>query len=217
MEANRNRKALEKKKFEYAQIRELTDYEIIRNLISPLDIASDKEDEVIRKILRALDGSAIDRYSFLSGKEEDQMLKNVLSSALEAGRRWPSRKLRQVRKPEDAYLEIRHYASRPQEQIIVIALNGAHEILFTEVVTIGTVSNTLAHPREIFANAILNRATGIILAHNHPSGCLKVSPEDASVTRRVIEAGLILGIAVLDHLIISQEGFISLKMKGLIP
>ena len=110
----------------------------------------------------------------------------------------------QIKTPDDAYAEIRHYATRPQENLIVMALNGAHEIIFTEVVSIGTVNMTYAHPREIFSNAVRSRATGIILAHNHPSGVLKASAEDVTLTKRVISCGQLLGITVLDHLIISE-------------
>lgn len=140
-----------------------------------------------------------------------------IAAALELGRRRNLRKSSKIKTPQDAYEEVKHYASRSQEHLIVIALNGAHEVIYTEVVTIGLVNMTVVHPREVFANAIKNRATGIILSHNHPSGIHEeASQEDITITKRIRNAGMILGIGLIDHIIISENGYMSFKEKGLL-
>lgn len=207
-----------KDRITYYGIKGLNDKELLKNLISPFCIAKEKEEVLLRNIIAILDKNTPLKFETLTAiPDMTQQMARLLISSLEIGRRWPARKNRQIRTPEDAYNEIRHYAERPQENLIVIALNGAHEIIYTEVVSIGTVNMTYAHPREIFSNAIMSRATGIIVAHNHPSGVLMVSSEDATLTKRILTCGQMLGIVVLDHLIISDHGFLSMKAKGIIP
>jgi DNA repair protein RadC len=77
-------------------------------------------------------------------------------------------------------------------------------------VSVGTVSRTLVHPREVFADAIASRASAVIVAHNHPSGNLNPSQEDLEITVRLKKAGDLLGIRLLDHLVFSEEGYVSL-------
>lgn len=134
----------------------------------------------------------------------------VISAALELGRRQNRSARRQIITPADLYPLIRHYAGRPQEQFLAAILNGAHEVLSINVVSVGTVSRTLVHPREVFADAIASRASAVIVAHNHPSGNLNPSQEDLEITARLKKAGDLLGIRLLDHLVFSEEGYVSL-------
>ena len=111
---------------------------------------------------------------------------------------------------------IQHFADRKQESFIVISLNGAHEVLAIRVVSIGLVNRTIVHPREVFADPIQDRAVAVIIAHNHPSGQLEPSDEDRNITRKLSEAGSIIGISVLDHLILSPNGgYLSFVESGL--
>ena len=139
-----------------------------------------------------------------------------IQAAIEFGRRRTRRVGRTVTAPDDIFREIHHYATREQEQLIVIILNGAHEIITTEVVTIGLLNKTIVHPREIFSEAISKRAASIAIAHNHPSGNLTPSDEDKIVTSRILRAGEILGIKVIDHLIFSTTGYYSFLEHGLL-
>ncbi len=133
----------------------------------------------------------------------------VIAAALELGRRRTARLARCIASPKDAYSEIKHFADRDQEQFIVIILNGAHEVIQSQIVTIGLVNRTLVHCREVFSIPIEKRATAIIIAHNHPSGNLTPSDEDIEVTKKLRLAGEILGIRVLDHLIITPTNYFS--------
>jgi DNA repair protein RadC len=96
----------------------------------------------------------------------------------------------------------------------VMTLNGAHEVGRVVVVSLGTLDRALVHPREVFSPAFEDRCSAIIVAHNHPSGTLNPSPEDLDITKRLKQAGDILGIKVLDHLIVTKEGYYSLLEHG---
>jgi DNA repair protein RadC len=111
----------------------------------------------------------------------------------------------------DCFASIR---TMPQEVMVVMSLNGANKPIKTRWTTVGLLDCNQVHPREIFADPLMDRAAAIIIAHNHPSGTLEPSPEDLALTKRLQNAGELLGIRVLDHLIISASGFISLKQRG---
>jgi len=137
-------------------------------------------------------------------------------AAFELARRFAQRERPRIREPEDALPYIQHIADKKQEYFLCLTLNGAGEVIETRVVTVGLLDSSQIHPREVFADAIADRAAGVILAHNHPSGLLEPTPADLHVTRQLVEAGRILGIEVLDHIIVTAHGFISLKEKGYI-
>ena len=105
---------------------------------------------------------------------------------------------------------VSHYADRKQEHFISISLNAANEIIKTRVVTVGLVDTTQVHPREVYADPITDRATSIIVCHNHPSGQLEPSNMDRQVTRKLKSAGEILGIKLVDHIIFNKNGYYSL-------
>ena len=134
---------------------------------------------------------------------------SAIIAALEYGRRrWGIAGTR-IRNPQDIYNAVRHFADRRQERFISISLNGAHEILAVRVVTLGLVNRTIVHPREVFADPLLDRASAVCVAHNHPSGQVEPSPEDDEVTTRLKSAAEVLGIHLLDHLIFSQTQYYS--------
>lgn len=108
----------------------------------------------------------------------------------------------------------RHFR-RKQEYFLVFTLNGAGEVLHKRIVTIGLLNHSLVHPREVFADAIADRAASVILVHNHPSGTLEPSSQDVAITRQLVEAGTLLGIQVLDHIIVARDGFVTMKGRGL--
>lgn len=103
-----------------------------------------------------------------------------------------------------------------KEQFMVILLNAKNHVIDVESVSIGTQTSTLVHPREIFKAAIRRNAHSIILVHNHPSGDPTPSREDREITRRLIEAGKLIGIEVLDHLVIGDRRFVSIRQRKLV-
>lgn len=132
-----------------------------------------------------------------------------LCAALEYARRrlCPSKK--RIERPSDVLPVVGHFQDRPAEHFLSLSLNGAHEVIALRVVTIGLINRTIVHPREVFADPIQDRATSIVVCHNHPSGNLEPSTEDKEVTKQLKEAGEILGIRLLDHVIFSSEGYYS--------
>jgi len=123
---------------------------------------------------------------------------------------------KRVARPEDVLQLVDEYRGKQQEYFICISLNGAGEVLAKRVVSIGLLNHSLVHPREVFADVITDRAASIICVHNHPSGSLEPSSQDIAVTRQVQEAGNLLGIQLLDHIIITKTGFSSMKERGLL-
>jgi len=119
-----------------------------------------------------------------------------------------------IRRPKDAYDLVKHYGNAEKEHFLLITLNGNHEPISVSIVSIGLVNRTIVHPREVFSRAVRDMATAIIVCHNHPSGSLEPSNEDKEVTEMIYEAGEVLRIRVLDHIIFSQFGFASLQAEG---
>lgn len=138
----------------------------------------------------------------------------ALCASLEYSRRKYKPSTNKISTPEDIYPWLRSYVEKKQEYFLVFSLNGANEIISQRVVTIGLLNSSQIHPREVFAEAITERAASIILAHNHPSGEISPSREDIFVTEKMSGAGLLLGIPVLDHIIFSHTGFCSMLELG---
>ncbi len=188
----------------------LSDLELLSILIG----SGSKErpvNSIARQLLEVMDKKAIISHDDLLNIHGLGMAKTTLiCAALELGRRRLPAKKRQISTPGDIFPLISHYAGRMQEHFLSVALNGAHEVLSVNVCSIGLVNRTLVHPREVFVEAVRQRATAILVAHNHPSGNLEPSVEDRDVTRRLRQAGDIIGIKVLDHLVFSEEGYFSM-------
>lgn len=118
--------------------------------------------------------------------------------------------------PEEVAEVLReYYATADREQFVVMCLNSKNKLICINVVSVGSIMSSMAHPREIFKPAILSNAAAVIVAHNHPSGDTTPSGEDKSLTDNVVKAGVILGIPVLDHIIIG-DNYYSFKEHSLI-
>ncbi len=137
-----------------------------------------------------------------------------IMSVMELARRYLIREELIIQSPEDVLPLVSHLMTRQQEHFICITLSGANEVIKNRVVTVGLLNSSQVHPREVFANAITDRAASVIFVHNHPSGSLNPSESDIQITGQLVEAGKILGISVLDHVIISRKGFFSMKEQG---
>ena len=132
-------------------------------------------------------------------------------SAIELSKRYLIKQNKKITSAHEIYDELQEYKHKKQEYFITITLDGANHIIEKRVIFIGTLNRSLIHPREVFADAITDRAASIIIAHNHPSGLLEVSDEDRLVTKRLQESSKLLGIELLDHIIISKDGYLSMK------
>lgn len=122
---------------------------------------------------------------------------------------------RRIQSSSDADALVRQFLEElDREAMIVVALNAKSEPTYLQVISTGSLSSSIVHPREVFKVAILSNAYSILLAHNHPSGDTKPSQEDLNITKRIKEASDIMGVPLLDHLIIGDEGYYSFKENG---
>ena len=120
-----------------------------------------------------------------------------------------------VYSPLEIAEQCRDFRKADKEHFCVFFLNTQNRIIGREIVSIGTLNTSLIHPRECFRTAILKTCAAVIFAHNHPSGSLEPSDEDIAVTKRLKDAGKLIGIEVLDHVIVTAEGYKSLKEQNL--
>lgn len=195
--------------------RHLTDKELLAILLGT-GIKGKNVFVLAEEVLKILDGhnykTSINDLLTISGLG---MAKSTLiTAALEFSRRilCPDRK--KIISPADALPFINHYSDRKQEHFLCISLNGAHEVIRVRVVSMGLVNRTLVHPREIFSDPLKDRAAAVLIAHNHPSGNTEPSQEDIDITRRIKNAGVILGIELLDHIIFTENAYYSFLEEG---
>lgn len=142
-------------------------------------------------------------------------------AAFELGRRLAARRVRPgeaVLSPADVH---RHFHPRlrdaAHERFLVVLLDGRHRFLREVMVSQGTLTASLVHPREVFRAALREAAAAVLLVHNHPSGDPSPSREDVEITERLVRAGRILGVDVLDHVIVAEQGYVSLRETGRFP
>jgi len=137
-------------------------------------------------------------------------------SAFELARRYLLKETVKIRSVKDILPLVADIANKQQEYFVCISLNGANEVIEKRIVTIGLVNSSQIHPREVFADVIADRAAAVIFAHNHPSGDPKPSDVDAKTHKQLTEAGKILGLRILDHIIVTKKGYFSFQEAGLI-
>ena len=138
----------------------------------------------------------------------------LILAAIEFARRRIKPEGAKIVTPADLLPHVRHYADRKQEHFLCASLNGANEILNIRVVSIGLIDRSPVHPREVFADALSDRACAVIVAHNHPSGGVEPSHSDIDITAQLKAAGEVLGIEVLDHIIFNRTGYFSFLENG---
>ncbi|HTK33353.1 MAG TPA: DNA repair protein RadC [Candidatus Paceibacterota bacterium] len=134
----------------------------------------------------------------------------------ELGRRTYDKKesgFKTIRNARDVYEYLADMRGLPKEYLRALFLNTHNRVIRDEVISIGTVNSNIVHPREVFRSGIESNAVAVIIAHNHPSGEAIPSHEDEEITKQLIHAGKILGIRVLDHVIITRDGFASVKAE----
>lgn len=118
--------------------------------------------------------------------------------------------------PQDVWRELKDIRENKKEHFVIFFLDARNQEIKREIISIGSLNASLVHPREVFEPAVSSLAAQIIIAHNHPSGNSDPSEDDLEITKRLVKAGKILGIEVVDHIIVAQNKFISLKEEGVI-
>ncbi len=118
--------------------------------------------------------------------------------------------------PKEVWQELKDLRDHKKEHFVIFYLDSRNQEIKREIISVGSLNANLVHPREVFEPAVKNLTAQVILAHNHPSGDTEPSEDDLEINRRLVEAGKILGIEVIDHIIVCKSGYLSLKEKGLI-
>ena len=127
----------------------------------------------------------------------------------------PGRQPKAIRSASDVHAFCEGLHALRFEEFHVLLLNGNHEVTRRVMVSRGTLNQAQVHPREVFRPAIRSSAAAVVLVHNHPSGNPEPSPEDIQVTRKLVEVGNLHGIKVLDHVVVSTGGYVSLSERGI--
>lgn len=196
----------------------LSNTELLSLLIK--DTSTTSGYEVAQELLKEADGLAgiknINLESFPGiGKGKSLELLALLELAKRLGEKRGERSV--VTCPEDAAdYAMPRFRYEDREHFAVILLNVKNHILSMPVISVGSLTASVVHPREVFKPAIVKGAVSIILVHNHPSGDTSPSKEDIEVTARMVQVGKVMDIPVLDHIIVGGDKFVSLKEKGVI-
>ena len=226
---------------EYLTLKEMPEQQRPRERLLHFGASSLSDIELLAILLRTgtKNASAIDLAKLLLAKfgdlqglldasvEEMAKLKGIgtakavqIKAALELSKRLmilPSAKRVTIRTPKDVVaLVMGDMRYLDKEYFRALLLNTKNQVLSIETISIGTLDSSMVHPRELFKIAVKKSAAALILVHNHPSGDPTPSKDDINITKRIVKSGEILGISVLDHVIIGDNKFISLKTEGLI-
>lgn len=188
-----------------------------------VDPAGMTDEELLACVLSKAPGAAAVKaakkllgFSGMLASEAPTKYSTRLKALGELGKRLANKKPATYLKPRDIWEAMRDVREAKKEHFVVFFLDTRNQEIKRDIVSIGTLNYNLVHPREVFEPAVKNLAASIVVAHNHPSGCLEPSDEDLSLTKRLAQAGKLLGIELLDHVIVTKEGFMSWKQKGLL-
>lgn len=174
--------------------------------------------EISKKVLRKFPEEKLLEASLLDLEKTHGIGKAKASEVIacfELGKRFlKDKKTELILSPRDVWDNLKDIRSSKREHFIVFYLDARNQEIQREVISIGTLNASLVHPREVFEPAVRHSAAQVLLSHNHPSGETEPSEEDLEITRRLVEAGKIMGIEVTDHVIVSEHSFLSLKCEG---
>ena len=167
--------------------------------------------QLVKKI-RKLGVEKLEMKDLVEIKGVGKIKAGQILASVELGRRFlKDKKHELILSPKDVWNEMKDLRDSKKEHFVIFYLDTQNQIIKREIISVGTLNESLIHPREVFEPAIAHSAAQVIIAHNHPSGNLDPSAEDFAVTKRLTEAGSLLGIEILDHIIVSKSGFKSLN------
>lgn len=190
----------------------LSDLELLMAIIGSGNVRADVS-VIARRVLKVLQARGADlTYDDLKAVGGLGAAKiPVILASFELARRHllePDRPI--IDSPEKAVEQLADIRDKKQEHFVCLTLDGANRLITKHIISVGTLTASLVHPREVFAPAIADRAASIVVAHNHPSGGLEPSQADKDVTNRLAEAGKLLGIVLNDHIIVTKLSYISI-------
>lgn len=196
----------------------LSDLELLHLLIGSGNKQASAQD-ISRRVLKLLKtkGDSVAYGELLDVKGMGVAKASEIVALFELGRRYLIPTERPViSSTDEAVKQLAHIRDKKQEHFVVLTLDGANRLISNTVVFQGTLNQSLVHPREIFAKAIEDRAAAVIVAHNHPSGNAEPSSDDREITHKLKEAGRILGIQVLEHIIVTRRSQWSIQEQDVV-
>lgn len=197
--------------------RALSDFELLEVVIGNGNASADVS-YIARKVQHLLDTgtSSVTHESLLAIKGVGEATANKILAALEVAHRRLMRNSEPILTLHDMLVRLSDIRRKPQEHLICMTLDGGQRLIAQRTITIGTLDTVMAHPREVFADAIADRAATILVAHNHPSGNARPSEKDIDLTQQLAAAGHLLGIELRDHLIVTQGNYFSYRQHHLL-
>jgi DNA repair protein RadC len=196
----------------------LKDYELLALLLGS-GIKGLNVLELSKKILETIKKIGIKKITFedlLKVKGLGKAKASQVFAVLELGKRLNSENKSEILSPSDVWNFCADFRSLQREHFVVFYIDTQNCVIERKIISVGTLNASLVHPREVFEPALTFHAASIIFAHNHPSGKLELSNEDKEVTKRLKEAGNLLGIELTDHIIVTKSGYLSFQQKNLL-
>ncbi len=195
----------------------MSDFELLEVVIGNGSAQADVS-YIARKVQRLLEknGTMLPMEQLMSIKGVNVAIASKIISALELSRRHLIRDNTPLRTQDDMLSRLNDIRDKQQEHFIVLSLDGGQRLIALRTIAIGTLDSVIAHPREVFADAVSDRAASIVAAHNHPSGDSKPSRKDIELTQQLAASGQLLGITLADHIIITKQNHFSFQQHHLL-
>lgn len=195
----------------------LSDFELLEVVIgsgSPYTDVGTIARQAQKRLRGGLDKMSFD--SLLQIKGINVATASKLLAALELAKRHIVKDAEPLRSVHDLLARLDDIRTRQQEHVTCLSLDGGQRLLAQRTISIGTLDTAIAHPREVFADAIADRAASVVVAHNHPSGDVRPSKKDIELTQQLAAAGQLIGVPLRDHLIVSKSGYFSFRAHHLL-
>jgi DNA repair protein RadC len=188
----------------------LSDFELLEVLIGTGNRSADVS-YIARQVQALFQGgtNAVTLESLTAIRGINVAIASRILASLEVAQRYLVRDVERLRTVRDIIARFDDIRSKQQEHLVCMTLDGGQRLIAQRIISIGTLDSALAHPREVFSNAVTDRAAHIVVAHNHPSGDATPSTRDITLTQQLVAAGLLLGIPLRDHLILTRTEYFS--------
>ena len=195
----------------------LSDFELLEILIGSGNQTTDVS-QISRRVHSLLNKNAhnLSLDSLLAIPGVHMATASRLLAALELARRYLVHDLEPMITMEDILARLQDIRSKKQEYLVALSIDGGQRLIAERTITIGTIDSLLAHPREVFADALADRAATLVIGHNHPSASVEPSPRDLALTQQLVAAGQIVGIPLRDHIIVTRSEAYSFKQHHLL-
>lgn len=206
-----------REKMQSRGVQALSDFELLEVFIGNGSASADVG-YIARQIQRLLDkgGTALSYEKLTSITGVNVAIASKIMCALELARRHLVRDSTPLLTQQDILVRLDPIRAKQQEHFVVLSLDGGQRLIAQRTITIGTLDTVIAHPREVFADPIADRAASIIVAHNHPSGDALPSQRDISLTQQFVAAGQLLGIVLRDHIIVTKTAHFSCRQHHML-